>query len=110
MKKPKAPKLITVAILTTITIVTWIFFSVYNVLTKKPPVTVPEEILAPVDPTLNSQALDKLENRIYFEENDVAALPTPTPEEEEPPEEGVVQEEEAQTQTQEATPSSGLEQ
>ena len=109
MKRPRAPKIVTVAILTTITIVAWIFFSVYRVLTQEPPVSVPEQILAPINPTLDAQALDRLENRIYFEENEVAALPTPTPQEEAEEEETeLVEEEEVQEEV--STTSSQLEQ
>jgi hypothetical protein len=108
MKKPKAPKLVTVAIFTTITIVAWIFFSVYRILTNEPPVTVSEKILAPINPQLDTKSLDRLDERIYFEEGEVVALPTPTPEEEsvEQAEEEVVQVEEEETQSEEATPSS----
>lgn len=111
MKKPKAPKLVTVAIITTITIVIWVFFSVYRVLTKEPETSVPSEILAPINPTLNTNSLDSLETRIYFEEGEVVALPTPTPQEEtEEVENDESEELEEETQTQEATQSSSTNQ
>jgi hypothetical protein len=71
MKKPKAPRLLTVAIFTTITIIFWIFISVYMVLTSKPDVNVPPEILAPINPQLDSQALNDLAGREYYDENEV---------------------------------------
>lgn len=74
MKKPKAPKLVTVAILTTITIIFWVFFTLYNILTSKSPVVVPPHILEPIDPTLDTQTLDKLNDKTYFEEGEVTPL------------------------------------
>jgi hypothetical protein len=86
MKKRKAPRFVTVAILTTITVVFWVFYGLYNILTSTPPVNVPPEILAPIDPTLNKKALDNIQNRIFFEENEaemplIPQAPSPTPEE-----------------------------
>lgn len=90
MKQPKAPRLVTVAIFTTITIVFWIFISVYNVLTQSPQESVDPKLLEPIDPTLDTNALSKLEGRIFYEEGEVTTppvviqevSPTPIPEEE----------------------------
>jgi hypothetical protein len=83
MKKPPAPKLVTVAIFTTITVIFWIFFSVYTVLTQTPDIKVPPELLVPIDPTLDIEALEELSQRVHFEESDatapIIAVSTPTP-------------------------------
>lgn len=78
MKNPKAPRLVTVAILTTITVVFWVFLSVYRVLTTKPEPNVPPEILAPINPNLDKQTLETLSDRVFFEEGEVT-LPAPLP-------------------------------
>jgi hypothetical protein len=71
MKKNKVPGIVTIAILTLITIVFWIFFNVYRVFTIKPPTPVPEEILAPLDPNLDMNVLSKLSERRYVDENTI---------------------------------------
>jgi len=68
MKKPKAPRLVTVAIVTTITIIFWVFFSLYTVFTSKPPATIDPKLLLPLDPNLDTNALRQLEERVFFEE------------------------------------------
>lgn len=68
MKKLKAPRLVTVFIFTTITVIFWVFMGLYNVITSTPPINVDPELLKPINPILNQEALDRLENRIHFEE------------------------------------------
>lgn len=95
MKKQKAPRLVTVAILTTVTLIFWVFFSLYNVLTSKPVIHVDSKLLDPLDPNLDRDTLGQLGERVFFEEQDVnftavpsitleAPTPTETPSEEEP--------------------------
>lgn len=84
MKKRKTPNLVTIAILTTITVVFWVFFSVYRVFTDQPSYDVPAEILEPVSPTLDTGLIDKIQSRIFFSEGEVVtqiqiASPTATP-------------------------------
>lgn len=93
MKKTNLPSLVTISILTAITIILWIFFSVYRVLTAKPAPSVAPGILEPVSPTLERGALDKIETSLFFEESQIpttivsspiptlAPSPTPAPEE-----------------------------
>lgn len=69
MKKPKAPRLVIVAIFTTITIVFWVFYSLYSVLVKTKNVELDPKLLAPITPSLDKTSLDKLEGRIFFEES-----------------------------------------
>lgn len=89
MKKPKIPNLVTIFILTTITIVFWAFFGIYRVFTKQPSPTVPSEILEPLSPTLDTDSLNKIESRTFFEDSQIPQTkfllggtqtsPTPTP-------------------------------
>ena len=66
--KPKKFTLLTLAILTLITSFFWLFFSVYRVFTTKPAPVTPAEILEPVTPTLNKDAVAAIQARIYIEE------------------------------------------
>jgi hypothetical protein len=78
--KIKAPKLVTIAILTLITIVFGVGFEVYRTFTTKPAPVVPPAIIEPVDPTLDAATLNKLQQRIYFEANQInEATPTQSP-------------------------------
>ena len=97
MNKPKAPRLVTVAIFTTITIIFWIFFSLYKILTSSPTVNIPEEILQPLTPTLDSQLLEGIPGRVFFEEGQVI-VPVVT----QPPIEIPQPEETTETSTEEA--------
>lgn len=83
MRKPKAPRLVTLAIITTVTIISWIFFEVYRVFITTPSVDVPEELLKPVDPSFNASSLQNIEKRIFFEEDEIpeTLVPTATPQE-----------------------------
>ncbi|OGM21335.1 hypothetical protein A2955_01310 [Candidatus Woesebacteria bacterium RIFCSPLOWO2_01_FULL_37_19] len=96
MKKPKAPRLVTVAITTTVTIIFWIFFGLYGILTTEPKVDIDPKLLVPLNPTLDITALDSIKGRIFFDEDDITVSlpltattiePTPTPEEPENSEE-----------------------
>lgn len=85
MKKPKAPRLVTITIITTATIIFWIFFEVYRIFTTTAPVDVPEEILRPINPTLDSSTLQDIERRVFFESGEIPEVPT-VPSPESPPE------------------------
>jgi hypothetical protein len=74
MKKPRAPRLVTTAITTTITIIFWIFFTLYQVFITKPAPSVEPELLEPINPTLNTDILDKIGNRDFFEEGSFTPL------------------------------------
>lgn len=76
MKKHfSTPGLITIAILTIITAVFWTFFSVLRIfMTKEEDVEIPEKILAPLNPQLNSAALDSLGSRKFIEEGQIPSV------------------------------------
>jgi len=65
--KKQTPFLVKFAILTLITSFVWISFDVYRAFTERPAPTVSAEILAPVNPELDTGLLEKLANRVYFE-------------------------------------------
>lgn len=79
MKNPRAPRLVTVTIFTTITVVFWVFFTVYNILTSKPPIEVEPELLTPLDPTLNTEVLSTLSDTKFYEEGEVTTGPYTNP-------------------------------
>lgn len=81
MKRPKPPSLVTIVILTTITVVFWVFFSVYRVFTTQPSPSVPDEIIEPFSPNLDGATLTKLEGRTFFAEGAIPTITilTPTP-------------------------------
>lgn len=73
--KTKLPSLVTISILTVITVAFWIALDVYRALTTKPAPAVSEEVLSPLDPTLDQEELDKLRNRLYFDNVDAITIP-----------------------------------
>ena len=101
MKKNKTPGIVILAILTLITSVFWLIFGLFRVFTVRPSSSVEEELLAPIDPTLDAKALDSLEERNFLEDSEIpdivyqtavveeTPLPqeTPEPEQTPPPEE-----------------------
>lgn len=78
MKKPSLPKPITILILTLLTAILWVGMSIYRTVTVKPPVTVPENISKPLNPSLNTAVIEKIETRIYIPDSDVPQLSTVT--------------------------------
>lgn len=71
----KQPKFVTLTVLTTVTIVSWVFYSLYGVLVKAPEITAPRELMVPFEVTLDNETLSRLESRIYFTENQTRPLP-----------------------------------
>lgn len=52
-------------ILTLITVLFWISFTIYQVFTNEPAPVVPEEIILQLDPKLDSNTIKKMTDRIY---------------------------------------------
>lgn len=65
MKNSKLPSLVVLMILTVITVVFWIAFSVYRSFSSSPAPAVGTSITAPIVPTLDNQTVEKMKNRIY---------------------------------------------
>jgi len=82
MKKYKTPNLVSMVVLTTITVVFWVLFSVYRAFTQQPTPSPSPEILEPFSPDLDKDALDKVQGRRFFEEGEIpqlnVAVSTPT--------------------------------
>jgi hypothetical protein len=72
MKKKKLPTIVQIAILTTITTIIWIAFDVYRALTFKPAPPLSVEIINSLDPNLDQSSLDKLQESIYLNEDEIA--------------------------------------
>ena len=68
MPKNKLPNIVTIAILTVITVLCWVFFSAYRVFKKEVTPPVPEDILSPINPNLDKEMLANIKNRYYIEE------------------------------------------
>ncbi len=111
MRGSRAPRIVTLAIITTVTVVSWVFFEVYRVFTTTPSVDVPQELLRPIDPSLDASSLQKIENRIFFKEDEIPEIlvPTATPELPAPTPTSVEVEVTEETPTPTATPSAETE-
>jgi hypothetical protein len=69
-KKP-LPAIVIFAIITTVTAFVWVGFEAIRTFTKKPSPSVPTEVSAQLDPTLDPDALSKLVQRLYLEESEI---------------------------------------
>jgi hypothetical protein len=74
MNKPKTPTIVTSAILTLITIFFWVGFEVYRSLTIKPAPSVPEKILAPLDPSLDTNSLNAIKDRAFLTDDQIGNI------------------------------------
>lgn len=85
MRKQKTPSFVIIATLTVITIVSWVVYGVYQVFVTTPPLDVPAEVAAEIDPSLDTQSLDKLQKSVFFEDSEITqgiitiTTPTTTP-------------------------------
>lgn len=71
MKKNKGPSLVVIGILTIITIVFWILFSVLRLLESPQEVKVPANILLPLSPALDVETLNQIQTRTFFTEEQI---------------------------------------
>ena len=91
MQKSKLPNLITILILTLITVLMWIGFTIYRAIVSTPEPSVPSNISAKLTPTLDIETLNKVESALFFNESQIPvvsfsatpspsalAIPTPT--------------------------------
>lgn len=67
MKKSKIPSLVVLLIQITITVIFWIAFGVARTFMAKPETPVPNEILTPINSSLDKNTIDKVNQRIYFD-------------------------------------------
>ncbi len=116
MKKQKKPSVVVLGILTLITILLWIGLSAYRSLTAEAPAKVSSEILEPISPTLDTETLGKVGNKLFFLEQELAEIilvtpspsPTASPEPTQLPEEQEEATESATNETDEATESGDI--
>lgn len=74
MKKTKLPGVITLLILTLITTVMWVGLNIYRAFSKLPEPEVPKEIIATMNPTLDTDTINRIESSLFFDENQVPPL------------------------------------
>lgn len=77
------------AVLTTITLLTWVGFDAYQRLAKTEFQTIPPKTLSPLDPSLPEAVLDNIKERRFVSPEEISSFtpapqPTGTPEEETP--------------------------
>lgn len=81
MKKTNLPSLVTISILTVITVIFWIIFSIIRIFTTEPDIKVASEVLEPIDPTLDTETLNNVQGRTFFSTGQtILTLPSPLPE------------------------------
>lgn len=87
-EKRSLPKPITILVLTLLTAVIWVGLNIYRTFTIKPSSSVPEKITASLNPTLNTEAIKKIESSIYIPDSAIPQIsqvtaapvqPTPIP-------------------------------
>jgi len=74
MKKTSLPKPMIILILTLITAIVWVVLSIFRAVTVKPSATVPEKISQPLDPTINAEAIQKIESAIFFSDSEIPSI------------------------------------
>lgn len=79
MKNIKAPKLVTIAILSLITAVFWVGFEIFRAFTVKPEPPVEATIISPINPTLDVATLSSLQDKVFFEESQISEIVVATP-------------------------------
>lgn len=105
MEKQKRPSFIIIGILTVITIFLWTGFGVYRAFTITPSIKVPDEILKIITPTLDTETLSKINQRVFFEEGEIRQIPISTPTATPTPTETETETETEETATESAIPA-----
>lgn len=65
-------------IMTTIAIVTWVFFSIYNAIKKPLPIVIDPKVLEPLQLNLDDKTFEMLQQRFKIEEDQLPEI-TPKP-------------------------------
>ena len=84
MRKQPRPRILTFAILTTLTLTTWVAFEVVRTFTSPTPVSVGTTILEPFNPAIDTKTLESIRGRLYFPDDQarrgaLPASPSPSP-------------------------------
>ena len=77
--KTRTSTLTKLVIFTCFTCLAWVGFEIYHALSKTVPPQVPADILAPLNPELNSEYIDSLKNRLQVAETSLPVSLSPTP-------------------------------
>lgn len=79
MKNKKYPSLVRLIFVTTLTIIIWIAITVYHVIVKESPVIIDENISQPIDPSLNQDVMQAIEEGHFIEQKDLPEVPVVQP-------------------------------
>ena len=74
MKKNSLPKPITILILTLLTALVWVGLNIYRSIAIKPAAPVSEDILKPLNPTLDMETIQKIEAAIFIQDSEVPPI------------------------------------
>lgn len=69
--KKSTPPIVKFAIFTVITTFVWIGFDVYRAFTRSTPPDIPEEVLRPLDPTIDEGVLGRITETVYLEDTEI---------------------------------------
>lgn len=72
--KNRLPSLVTILVLTLVTSLAWIAFSIYRAITVKPAPVVPKDISQPLTPTLDTKTIDELKLKLYFDDSQIPEI------------------------------------
>lgn len=78
-KRKSLPRLVKLGIMTAFTTFVWIGFEVYRTFTSQPPPVVPDEVIAPLDPSLDTTTLNSIQGRVFFEDSQINEIQLSTP-------------------------------
>jgi len=67
METKKLPPFIKILILTLITALLWVFFTIYRSFTAEPPVPVSSEIILPLNPKLDQKTIEEIKGKKYLD-------------------------------------------
>ncbi len=65
MNKKKLPNFIILIVLTLITALFWVSFSIYQVFKTEPTISVPEEVILKINPKLDMETVNLMKEKIY---------------------------------------------
>ena len=72
--KIKPPRIVTLAILTTVTVFMWIGFEIYFALTKEPETGVEPYILETLTPELDFELLSEIDKSVFLKESEIGEI------------------------------------
>lgn len=81
MKDIKTPVPVTVAIITVITVISWIVFGVIRIITKHEGPDIPSEITEPLTPSLNTDVLSAVSQSVYLSDDQIGQIKITQPNE-----------------------------